>query len=78
MPRLGSTARGRLVAVMQVTVPTDLTNDQVEALHQIQWQRSEAGDAHASDAEKDDAQAKKSRTKPKPKARKNPFRSKRR
>ena len=78
MPRLGSTARGRLVAVMQVTVPTDLTNDQVEALQQIQWQRSDAGDAHASDAEKDDAQAKKSRTKPKPKARKNPFRSKRR
>ena len=41
MPRLGMRARGKLVVVVDVTVPSDLTDSQVEALLAIAQERGE-------------------------------------
>lgn len=39
MPRLNSKARGSLIAVIQTTIPTDLTAEQIEAVRRIADQR---------------------------------------
>ena len=49
MPRLGSSARGRFVAAVQVTVPNDLNSSQKEALNHIRQQRSKGGAANTDD-----------------------------
>lgn len=61
MPRLGSSARGSLVAVVHIVTPTDLTRDQVEMLRHLQLQRRQTAEAKrgaagwkASDAATDD------------------------
>ena len=49
MPRLGSSARGRFVAAVQVSVPNDLNSSQKEALNHIRQQRSKGGAAYTDD-----------------------------
>lgn len=39
MPRLNSKARGSLIAVVQITIPTDLTAEQIEAVRRIADER---------------------------------------
>ncbi len=81
MPRLGSNARGRLIVAVQVTVPTDLDDDQLEALQQIKYQRDQRKPADQSDQqEAEDATNKEQASKrPRPKAkRRGPFRGKKR
>ena len=45
MPRQGSTARGNLIAVVQVAVPTDLTLGQTEAVRALVEERGRRGKA---------------------------------
>lgn len=79
MPRLGSNGRGTLVAAVQVTVPTDLTPDEVEILQHMQWQRDQQKNASVREDVEDDDDQKKGAKKPRPKPkRKNPFRGKKR
>ena len=87
MPRLGSSARGKLVAAVQVMVPADLNKEQVSALREIREQRVSAGvnltqaDANG-DSERDEdrtSDGKDRQKRPRPKAkRRGPFRGKRR
>lgn len=84
MPRLGSNARGHLVVVAQVRVPTDLTPDQVEVLQHLQWGRSQrdssdeqASSGEGADKNREDTQKTQGKAKQRPR-RKGPFRGKRR
>ncbi|MBR3326551.1 MAG: molecular chaperone DnaJ [Atopobiaceae bacterium] len=75
MPRLGGTGRGSLIAVVQVTIPNDLTKAQVDTLQTIRDERAQKHDAQErSDANK----ASSGRRETKARKRRGPFRSKRR
>ena len=82
MPRLGASGRGRLVVVTNVTVPDDLSEDDVAALRGIRDRRTGKGESveasHEEDTEKSSQQESSHTGKGKAKRRRNPFRSKRR
>ena len=87
MPRLGSVARGSLIAVVQVVTPTDLTAEQMDALRRIAAERQpqEAEEDTAAGASESGAAAEEARAegqaqkkaKPRP-HKKNPFKNRNR
>lgn len=81
MPRMGSSMRGNLVVAMQVTTPTDLTDEEKETLQHLQWQRTQArgttSQAQPASASAGEDAERKTRQRPKTKQRKGPFRGRR-
>ncbi len=82
MPRLGATGRGRLVVVVNVTIPDDLFEEDVAVLQEIRRRHADVADVseaqHDGDAPKVSKNEGSEPDKGKAKRRRGPFRGKRR
>lgn len=78
MPRLGSSTRGRLVAAVQVTVPDNLTPDEIETLQHLQWDRKRMAEDNRNADDAHEQSKRQHSQRPRPKTKRKPFRGKRR
>ena len=77
MPRLHSSARGSLIVAVEVSIPTDLTDEQLKTVRELVAQRGQEDELHSQEDEeqnKQDESQPESESEPEPHHTNNPFR----
>ena len=77
MPRLHSSARGSLIVAVEVSIPTDLTDEQLKTVRELVAQRGQEDELHSQEDDeqnKQDESQPESESEPEPHHTNNPFR----